>query len=513
MPSERSRRIAKNTAMLYVRMIFTMFVSLYTSRIVLSTLGISDYGVYNVVGGVVSMFSFLNAAMANGTQRFLSYELGKGDTCQLKKVFSITLSIHMLIGLVILILAETVGLWFLNAKLNIPPDRMVAANWVYQFSILSFLVSVIQVPYNASIIAHERMNVYAYVSIIEVLLKLLIVFILTQIDYDKLSLYGLLYFLVTIIVGLIYGLYCKINFLECSYNFVYDSSSFKKMLSYAGWNLYGNITCVIAAQGVNIILNIFFGPVINAARGIAYQISSSINGFANNFQMAANPQIIKSFAAGDNEYMMNLIFRSSKFSFYLLFFIALPVFIEADFILKIWLKVVPEYTSLFCRLIIISGLIDVFSGPLQTAANATGKIKLYQFSEGTIILFVMPVSYILYKMGCAPEATFYLSIIVSACLQVVRLYILKNLIHLNMKFFVLNIFLRSLFIGILSALIPLLIRSFFSNEVVRFFVVCITCVVSSSTMIYLLGLNINEKDFLKDRIVQVYNRFKKKLRL
>ncbi len=511
MPSERSRRIAKNTAMLYVRMIFTMFVSLYTSRIVLSTLGISDYGVYNVVGGVVSMFSFLNAAMANGTQRFLSYELGKGDTCQLKKVFSITLSIHMLIGLVILILAETVGLWFLNAKLNIPPDRMVAANWVYQFSILSFLVSVIQVPYNASIIAHERMNVYAYVSIIEVLLKLLIVFILTQIDYDKLSLYGLLYFLVTIIVGLIYGLYCKINFLECSYNFVYDSSSFKKMLSYAGWNLYGNVTCVIAAQGVNIILNIFFGPVINAARGIAYQISSSINGFANNFQMAANPQIIKSYAAGDNEYMMNLIFRSSKFSFYLLFFIALPVFIEIDFILKIWLKIVPEYTSLFCRLIIISGLIDVFSGPLQTAANATGKIKLYQFSEGSIILFLMPVSYILYKCGCAPEATFYVSIAIAICLQFVRLYILKGLIHINMKLFLLNIFFRSIFVGFASAIIPLLARNVFQNEVVSFFVVCTLCVVSSITIIYLLGLNRAEKTFVKEKAIKVFAKIKIKI--
>ena len=335
MPDERSRRIAKNTAMLYVRMIFIMFVSLYTSRVVLSTLGVSDYGVYNVVGGVVYMFSFLNAAMTNGTQRFLSYELGRGDICQLRKMFSITLSIHIFIGLVIVILAETIGLWFLNTQLNIPAERMMAANWVYQFSILSFLISVIQVPYNSLIIAHERMNVYAYVSIIEVILRLLVVFILTQIDYDKLTLYGFLYFSVTLIAAVIYAVYCKIKFSECTSHFVYDHLLFKRLLSFAGWNLYGNVTCVVAAQGVNLILNIFFGPVINAARGIAYQISSSIYGFANNFQMAVNPQIIKSYAAGENEYMMNLIFRSAKFSFYLLFIIALPIFIEVDFILKI----------------------------------------------------------------------------------------------------------------------------------------------------------------------------------
>ncbi|SHE77968.1 Na+-driven multidrug efflux pump [Bacteroides luti] len=510
MPDERSRRIAKNTAMLYVRMIFIMFVSLYTSRVVLSTLGVSDYGVYNVVGGVVYMFSFLNAAMTNGTQRFLSYELGRGDISQLRKMFSITLSIHIFIGLVIVILAETIGLWFLNTQLNIPAERMMAANWVYQFSILSFLISVIQVPYNSLIIAHERMNVYAYVSIIEVILRLLVVFILTQIDYDKLTLYGFLYFSVTLIAAVIYAVYCKIKFSECTSHFVYDHLLFKRLLSFAGWNLYGNVTCVVAAQGVNLILNIFFGPVINAARGIAYQISSSIYGFANNFQMAVNPQIIKSYAAGENEYMMNLIFRSAKFSFYLLFIIALPIFIEVDFILKIWLKVVPEYTSLFCRLIIISGLLDVFSGPLQTAANATGKIKLYQFTEGTIILLLMPLSYLLYKLGFAPQATFYVGILISIALQFARLMILRGLIHVDMKHFVMDIFFKSLFVGFLASLIPFMIKDLYVNEVIRFFVVCFFSVVSSFTVIYFLGLNRSEKIFVKEKMSQIYTKLERK---
>lgn len=490
-------------------MLFTMAVSLYTSRIVLNTLGVSDFGVYNVVGGVVSMFSFLNAAMANGTQRFLSYELGRGDIPQLKKVFSTTLSIHILIGLIILILAETIGLWFLNYKLNIPPDRMVAANWVYQFSVLSFLVSIIQVPYNASIIAHERMNIYAYVSIVEVSLKLIIAFMLTWIEFDKLILYGALYFMITFIIAFIYRVYCKINFPECTYFFAFDKPLFKRLLSFAGWNLYGNVACVIADQGVNIILNVFFGPVVNAARGIAYQIGNAVRGFAGSFQMAANPQITKSYASGDNESMMNLIFKSSKFSYYLLFFLALPVLIETDFILKIWLKTVPEYASLFCRLIIINLLVDVFSGPLQTAANATGKIKLYQFAEGTFILLVMPVSYVLYKMGSAPEATFYVWIITSFSLQFIRLYILKGMIHINMKSFVLNILLKSIFVSILSAALPLFIGHIIDDVVLRFFLVCISCVVSSTTIIYILGLDRNEKKFVKEKIIQLYTKIKR----
>jgi Na+-driven multidrug efflux pump len=505
MEEEKNSIIVKNSIMLYVRMIFVMLVTLYTSRVVLNVLGISDYGIYNVVGGIVTMVSFINGAMANGTQRFLSYELGNGNLKQLNKVFSTTLSIHILIGILILILTETFGLWFLNHKLNIPQDRLIAANWVYQFSILCFLVSIIQVPYNASLIAHEHMKVYAYLSFVEVAIKLIVVLVLSWSNFDKLILYGALYFIATFVISFIYRSYCKRKFEECRYNFEYDRKLFNNLLKFAGWNLYGNVTCVIADQGVNMVLNMFFGPVVNAARGIAYQINNTMRGFANNFQIAANPQIIKSYAAGEDDYMMNLVFKSSKFTFYLLFIIALPVFIEIDFILKIWLKIVPDYTALFCRLIIINNLIDVFSVSLQTASNASGKIKRYQFTEGTIILSVLPISYIFYKLGYAPETTFYVGITVATILQFARLYILKYTINLKMKSFLINVILRATVVAALSSIIPFLISNIVEiDQTLLFFIVSISCLISSIIFIYILGLNKTEKFFIRSKLIKMH---------
>ena len=316
-----------------------MLVSLYTSRVILNTLGVEDYGIYNVVGGVVSMFAFFNSAMSSATQRFLSDEIGKGDFVQLRKTFNATQVIHIGIAVFIFILAETVGLWFVKTYLVIPPERLEAAIWVYHFSVLSFMVSIIQVPYNATIIAHERMNVYAYVSIIEVSLKLLIVFMLRWITYDKLKLYGILHFGVVFIIAAIYRVYTRRNFEESKFEFVKDQKLYKTLISYSVWNLFGNIAGVAKGQGVNILLNIFYGPVVNAARGIAMQVQAAVNSFVSNFQMAVNPQIIKSYAADEREYMYSLVIRGSKFSFYLLFFLSLPIMIEVDQILKLWLKI------------------------------------------------------------------------------------------------------------------------------------------------------------------------------
>jgi O-antigen/teichoic acid export membrane protein len=377
-------------------------VRLYTSRIILNTLGVEDYGIYNVVGGIVIMLSFLNTAMSSGTTRFLSYELGKADFKKMARVFSMSLNIHAMIAVVIFILAETLGLWFLNTHLNIPPERMNAANWAYQFSILTFIISVLSIPYHALIIAHERMNVYAYVSIVEVSLQLFIVFMLQWFGVDKLKLYAVLVFVVSIVIRGIYGLYSNKNFKESKYRFIWDKPLFRTLMSFAGWNLWGNAAGVLSGQGVNMLLNIFFGPAVNAARGIAYAVKAAVHNFVASFQQAMKPQIIKSYATNDLKYMHQLICQGAKYSFFLLFFLSLPILIETRIILQLWLKIVPEYTIIFTQLVIVNVLIDCFSGTLQTAAQASGRIKFYQMVIGGLLLLILPFSWMFLKFGYPP---------------------------------------------------------------------------------------------------------------
>ncbi len=498
--SQNNKRIAKNTLMLYFRMFLTMGVSLYTSRIVLNTLGVEDFGIYNVVGGVVTMFSFLNSAMASATQRFLSFEIGKNNYDQLKKVFSMSVNIHAIIAFVILILAETLGLWFLNSKLNIPENRMVAANWVYQFSILSFVVTVLSVPYNAIIIAHERMNVYAYVSIAEVGLKLLIVFMLQWFGFDKLKLYAVLIFSVSLIIRLVYGFYCNINFKESKYHLFWDKSLYSKLMNYAGWNLWGNIASVIFGQGINILLNIFFGPIVNAARGIAFQVRSAVSGFVSNFQMAMNPQIIKSFANGNNKYMHQLIFQGAKYSFFLLFIISLPILLETEIVLKLWLKIVPEYTVIFTKLVIVNVLIDCISGPLMTGAQASGKIKLYQSVVGGLLILILPISYLFLKLGYLPQVTLYVSILISIIALFSRLWIIRPLVNLSISKFAKQVLLPIIMVVPVALIFPLIIRSLITPGIINLFVVSFVSVLSVIFSIYFIGLNNEEQQFMKNKI-------------
>lgn len=509
MSSEKNKLIAKNTAMLYFRMLFTMAVSLYTSRIVLNILGEEDFGIYNVVGGVVIMFSFLNSAMASGTQRFLSFELGKKNHEQLKKVFSMSLNIHATIAIIIFLLAESIGLWFLNTQLTIPQERMIAANWVYQFSILAFIVTIMSVPYNAAIISHERMNIFAYVGILEVTLKLVIVLMLQWFGFDKLKLYAIFVFLVSLIIRLIYGFYCKRNFKECNYFLFWDKKLYNTLMSFAGWNLWGNFASVTMNQGINILLNIFFGPVVNAARGIAFQVNGAISSFVNNFQIALNPQIVKSYATNDNAYMHKLITQGSKYSFFLLFTICLPILLETELILQWWLKIVPEFTVVFCRLIIINTLIDCLSGPLMTAAQASGKIKLYQSSVGGLLLLILPLSFILLKMGYGPESTLYISIGVSILALILRLLILRNIINLSTTVFMINIVQRILPVIIISIIIPLIIRHQVDQHHTRFIISTFTSITSVIICIYWIGMNRNERNFIKIRLIQVINKIRK----
>lgn len=405
-----------------------MGVSLYTSRVVLDVLGASDYGLYSVVGGVVAMFGFFNMAMSSATQRFLSFEIGKGDFQKLRDTFAASVNIHIGIALLIMLLAETLGLWFVNNKLNIDHDRMDAVNWVYQFSIFTFMVSIMQVPYNALLIAREKMNVYALLSIIDIVLKLAIVYLLITYDGDKLKLYSVLVFSVTALISLAYRIYCGRNFKESRYRFYYDKLLYSSMLGFSGWSLFGGVAAIIRGQGSNIVLNIFFGTLINAAYGISSQVTSAVRQFVSSFQVALNPQIIQTYAKGDLKQNHKLIFQGSKLSFFLLFIIICPIWLNIDFVLELWLTDVPEYTSIFIRLALLNMLLDSISGPLMIGAQATGRIKWYQITIGSIMLLDLPVSYYILETFRKPELSYIVTISITCTTLIFRLLFLRHLI-------------------------------------------------------------------------------------
>lgn len=496
MNSSNNKRIARNTMLLYVRMLLTMAVSLYTSRVVLRVLGVDDYGIYSVVGGFVAMLGFLNNAMASGTQRFLTYELGNKDALRLSRVFIMSLNIHILIGVVLLVLAATVGVWVLNTKLVIPADRLNAANWVLCFSVLSFWAGVVTVPYNAAIIAHERMAVFAWLSIVEVVLKLGVVFILQWFGYDKLKLFATLTFVATLLVRLLYAWYCHKRFEEAKLRWYWDKSLFGSLLAYAGWNLWGNAASVLSSQGVNVLLNLFFGPAINAARGIADQIRLAINGFVTNFQVAVNPQIIKSYAKNDLAYMHQLITQAAKLSFFLLFLVSLPVLLEPAFVLNLWLEVVPDYAVVFSRLVVVNVLIDSLSGPLMTAAHSSGKIARYQVLVGGLLLLVVPLSYLLLYWGYQPEVVYWVSIAVSCLALFVRLFIISPLVRLPISLFLHRVLLPVFPVVLLSLCPAIFFQQFFASEGWKFIFTNLIALSSALLAIYFVALKSEEKQFV-----------------
>lgn len=494
--SDNNKRIAKNTLFLYFRMMFIILVSLYTSRVILKTLGVEDYGIYNVVGGFVSMFGFLNTAMSATTQRYITYSLGTENTAQLNKVFSNCVMTHILIALIVLLFAESVGLWFLFNKMIIPESRMTAAFVVFQCSVVSTVVLILSVPYNADIIAHEKMSAFAYISIVEVTLKLLIVFLLKFSGIDKLIFYGILLLIVQCSIRLIYGSYCKRHFEETKFRIIWDFSLFKEMLSFAGWNLWGGVSNIMYTHGVNLLLNLFFGPTVNAARGIAIQVQNAISQFANSFQMAINPQITKSYAQRDYAYMHKLVFRSSKFTFILLFILSLPIFTETEAILKLWLGVVPNWTVVFLRLMLCIVIIDSVANPFMVSVAATGNVKLYQSIIGGTMLLIVPTSYIFLKLGCAPNIVFITHLFFAVLTFILRLFIVKRLIHFSIiEYCKVCIF----------KIIAIVVPSFFSvwiltkclNESLesQLFVVVLSVVIGV-IFSFICGLTINERQIL-----------------
>jgi O-antigen/teichoic acid export membrane protein len=441
------------------------------------------------------MFSFLSGTMTSASQRFFAFELGRNDTVQLKRTFSLTITIYAIIAVIVLLLAETLGLWLLNNKLVIPVERMDAANWIYQFSILSFIVTIMTIPYDAAIIAHENMNVYAYVSIVEVLLKLVIVYILVLFSFDKLKLYACLIFATTCIITFIYRTICKRKYQECNFQFYWNRELFNTLMSYSGWNLFGATAGILNNQGLNILLNMFFGPIVNAARAIAYQIIGAVNQFVFNFTTAVRPQITKCYAAGEQQQMMSLVFQSSKLSYFLLFILSMPVLLETNYILTIWLKEIPEYILLFARLVIISALIDSLSYPLMAAASATGKIKQYQIVVGGALLLNLPISYIFLKLGFKPQITMYVAIVISIICLFLRLWMLRGLVGLVVSDYSNKVIKVVIFVSIIAYIIPLFLYFQMEECFIRFIIVGITGVITSIVTIYFIGLSLNEQNY------------------
>lgn len=507
--SQDNKRIAKNTLMLYLRMLFSMLVSLYTSRVVLSTLGVEDYGIYNVVGGIVAMFGMFNSAMSSATSRYITFELGRGNLPQLQRVFVTAIHIHALISLLGVVLAETVGLWFFYTQMVIPAERVDAAFWVYQLSILTMVLMVVSVPYNATIIAHERMEAFAFISILETVLRLVIVYLLVLTPYDKLVFYATLLFLVQVLIRFIYGRYCARHFEETHYRFIHDRQLTRSMFAFAGWNLWGNTAGLFANTGVNLLLNMFFGPAVNAARGLSAQAMAAISSFCGNFQQALNPQITKTYARGELEAMHKLIFRSGRFSFGLLFALSLPVLLLTEGVLGLWLVEVPEHAANFLRLTIVISLCDVTAGPLMVAAQATGRVKKYQSVVGGIILLIAPLAYLTLKLGCAPEMVYAAHLFIAIIAYVARLYMLRPLIRLSMRHFAREVGGSMLRIVVVGTPIPFLLRWLLlpGNDLASLGAVGVVSVASVCLATYFFGLDRAEKQFVDGRIQLLRARF------
>lgn len=499
--SSNNKRIAKNTLLLYMRMLFMMAVSLYTSRVILNMLGIVDYGINNVVGGVIAMLGFITGSLGAASSRYITYDLGKGDVAMMKKTFGNILSIHFILAGIVLVVGETLGLWFMSTQLQIPSDRETAAMWVYQFSIFSSVLAVISVPYNATIIAHEKMSAFAYISIADAVLKLLIVYLLVVIPYDKLIVYAILFFCIQAFDRIVYGIYCSRHFEETRTRPGYDGKLFREIFTFAGWTMNGHLAVIGYTQGLNILLNMFFGPTVNAARGIAVQVQSVCQQFCSNFQMALNPQLTKSYAQGDLENMHRLLVKSSKFSFYILFFIVLPLIFEAEFVLKLWLGIVPEHTVNFLRLMLVVGLLFTLSNPINVSVHATGRLKRFQMIEGTMLLMIVPTAYLLLKFfNISPESVFIVHIIVELLTQYARLRIVLPMIGIKLGDYFMCVIKPILLVVAFSFWLPYIANERMYGQWISFFVVCVTSVLSISGLVYFVGCTMSERMFIKEKL-------------
>ena len=500
--SVNNKRIVKNTIYLYIRMFVILFVSLYTSRVILQVVGASDYGIYNLIAGVVVLFSFINGALTSATQRYLNFYIGKHDEQNTHNVFCMSMNIYMALAIVFFVLAETIGLWFVNSQLNIPENRMNAANWVYQFTVFSFMINLIRIPYNATLIAYEKMDFYAYLSLFDVAIKLVIVYLLYISPVDKLVAYGFLYMLTDMIGNVIYHAYCKRRFAIATYQYMWKKDMFKHLLSFSSWSLLGNASSVFVQQGLNILVNVFYGVTLNAALGIANQVAGKVTQFFSNFQTAFNPQIVKYYAEGEMNEFFKLIFRSSRFSYYLMLIVSLPLMLKIDVILGIWLVDVPEYTGIFCQLILIFYLIEALTGPLWMSVQATGDIKLYQILISVVNIINIPLIYFSLKLGYPVWAVWIIRIVVDLIIYIVRCFYLNKRLKMSLSLYYKEVVQPVLLVTLLALPIPFIIERTVSGNHINFILSIVVSILCPCVMTFYFGLKRRERERLSSLIVE-----------
>jgi len=499
--SENNKRIAKNTIFLYLRNFFTLGVGLYTSREILAQLGVSNFGIYNVVGGVIVLFSFIQNAMSSATSRFFTFDLGKGDFEALKKTFSLSVVIHIFTALLILILGETIGLWFLNTHLVIPEDRMGAANFVYQFSVFSVCIGILQVPYIVAINAHERMKIFAYFGIADTVFKLAVVLALGFAHFDKLKFYSVLLSLVYIIMIIFYQIYCRKNFKETHFKWFWDKKMFRERMGFGGWTMLQGTSVVAALQGVNMLLNMFHGVIANASYGIMTQVNNAVTQFSTTLMSAFNPQVIKSYAKNDIEYLHSLIFRFSRISFFLLSLFTIPIVLNMDFVLHLWLKEVPEFAVVFCQIRLIDHLFAyVLSGLLASAISASGKIKNFIIIDSILVLMNFILCYILFKLGFSPVAVPTVYIITNIARIISTNLFARKLIYLSIKKLCKKALFYQFIVVLISFPLPIWLHFSISNSIASFFASSLSFLLLFLPSAYFFGLENNEKTFLKNKI-------------
>lgn len=485
-----NKTIAKNTLFLYFRMMFTMVISLFTSRIILQKLGVDDYGIYQAVGGVVGFLSFINGALATGSSRFLTYALGEGNVEKLKRTFSTTLNIHIIISILVVIVAETIGLWFLYHKMVIAPERMTAAVYTYHLSILTAVFTLTQVPYNATIVAHEKMSIYAYMSIFEVSAKLLVCYLLAIGGFDRLMMYATLLLSVQVGIMCFYRFYCSRHFEEARFSFSFDKKIFKEIAGFSGWSMFANASIALNSQGVLILLNMFFAPAVVAARAISLQVNMAANQFVSNFRQAANPQIVKKYASGDYEGSKHLLLESTKYSYYMMYLIALPVCLLAYPMLKLWLGVVPDYTVPFLQIVIIQSLFQVFDTSFYTAIYAKGRLRENALTSPTLGFMIFPITYVFFKLGYSPLVLSWTSLAVYAILGMVQKpWLIMKMVDYKWKE-IWGVYRSCLIVTVASLPIPIIIyRLVDTTQVVYFILLGLVCLISVALSAFFLGID------------------------